>query len=232
MPPRELWQGYGETPAEFLAMGKEDVEVILKVLQDAGVPTGALNRVLDFGCGAGRVLRFFPRSSPSSELWGVDVNANFIAWCQQHLSPPLFFATTTSAPHLPFEDNYFDFVYCASVFTHISDLADAWFLELRRVLRKGGHAFITIHDKHTLDLLLGKYQNEPGYGQFVAQVQQFHERTSAGAQDFAYFTIGADPYSQVFYDIHWLLDKWSRLMRVVTTIEEAHGPQTVVVFQK
>ena len=48
------------------------------------------------------------------------------------------FATVTTAPHLPFADGYFDFAYCSSVFTHISDLADAWLLELRRIVRSGG----------------------------------------------------------------------------------------------
>jgi len=45
---------------------------------------------------------------------------------------------------LPFEDSSFDLVYCGSVFTHVSDLADAWFLELRRILRKGGYAYINL----------------------------------------------------------------------------------------
>jgi len=44
-------------------------------------------------------------------------------WCQQRMSPLFKFATTTSFPHLPFEDGYFDFVYAGSVFTHITDLA-------------------------------------------------------------------------------------------------------------
>jgi SAM-dependent methyltransferase len=232
VPPRELWQGYGETAAEFLAMGREDVADMMAILRGAGVDTHSLHKVLDFGCGAGRVLRFFPRNSESSEHWGVDVNANYIAWCQQNLGPPMSFATTTSAPHLPFEDNTFDLVYCASVFTHISDLADAWLLELRRVLRKGGCAYITIHDKHTLARLFGKYRDVPGYEDFVADVKRHHELASGDADDFYLFTIGADPTSQVFYDIDWLLAKWSRLMKVLATVEDGHGPQTVVVFQK
>jgi ubiquinone/menaquinone biosynthesis C-methylase UbiE len=44
----------------------------------------------------------------------------------------------TILPHLPFEDRSFDVVYAGSVFTHIDDLAQTWFLELRRVLHAGG----------------------------------------------------------------------------------------------
>ena len=85
---------------------------------------------------------------------GVDINAKHINWCQLNLGPPFFFATTTTAPHLPFEDGYFDLIYSGSVFTHISDLADAWLLELRRIVRKGGYLYITIHDKRTVEVLL------------------------------------------------------------------------------
>jgi ubiquinone/menaquinone biosynthesis C-methylase UbiE len=69
-------------------------------------------------------------------MWGVDINARHINWCQLNLRPPFSFATTTTAPQLPFEDGYFDLIYSGSVFTQLSDLADAWILELRRVVRK------------------------------------------------------------------------------------------------
>jgi len=60
--------------------------------------------------------------------------------------------------HLPFEDSSFDLVYCGSVFTHVSDLADAWFLELRRSYERAV-MHTSIHDKHTIDLLLTKYKD-------------------------------------------------------------------------
>ena len=100
-------------------------------------------RILDFGCGAGRMIRFFDDLAEECEIWGVDIVAEYIIWCQQHLSPPFRFATSTTFPHLPFEDRYFDFIYCASIFTHIADLADAWLLELRRVTRPNGRIYIT-----------------------------------------------------------------------------------------
>lgn len=232
VPPIELWQGYAQTEAGFLEFGREDVAMLLRTLEEAGAKTAALDRVLDFGCGAARVLRFLPRNPGTSEFWGVDVNASMITWCQQHLSPPLFFATSTTAPHLPFEDNYFDLVYAFSVFTHISDLADAWLLELRRVLRKGGYALITILDESTLAKMPTIYRDEPAYVEYVAGVQAFLARKLAPGQDYAWFSFGADMDAQVFYDQKWLLSKWSRLMRVLSVAEGAHGPHTVILLQK
>lgn len=232
VPPIELWEGYGDSPEEYLRGARQDMATMLGILERAGASQQTLTRVLDFGCAAARLLRFYPHIPGESELWGVDIKASHINWCQQHLSPPLLFATTTTSPHLPFEDNYFDLVYCGSVFTHISDLADAWFLELRRILRKGGYAYITIHDKHSLELLFTKYKDDKLFSEFVGMIRQFDERTSIRSQKYASFSVQADPVSQVFYDSDYLVQKWSRLAKVVSLTPEAHDHQTAVLLQK
>jgi len=175
------------------------------------------------------MLRFFPRRA-ESELWGVDVNARRIAWAQQHLPPPFHVLTTTTAPHLPFSDGFFDLIYCYSVFTHISDLADAWFLELLRILRRGGHIYLTIHDEHTVELLLGRYRDA---NEHVARaVRRLDEQTDVLSQDWIYFTILADPGANVFYRSQSLVDKWSRFADCLERRPEAAQYQTALVFQK
>jgi ubiquinone/menaquinone biosynthesis C-methylase UbiE len=46
-------------------------------------------------------------------------------------------------------DNYFDLVTGYSVFTHINETETSWLLELRRILKIGGIALLTIHDETT-----------------------------------------------------------------------------------
>jgi len=178
------------------------------------------------------MLRFYPQIEGKSEIWGVDIKAKHICGCQQHLSPPFFFATTTTMPHLPFEDSYFDLVYCGSVLTHISDLADAWFLELRRVLRRGGYAYITIHDKNTVDLLFTKYKDRKDYLFLIDMIRQLDEETSVLSQNYACFSIGSEPKTQVFYDVDYIVQKWSRLAKVLSVTKEAYGYQTALLLQK
>lgn len=232
VPPVDLWQGYAETPEEFLETGRVDVATMLDILAKAAAPVETFGRVLDFGCAAARMLRFFPRGPHTDELWGVDVNAHHINWCQLHMGAPFAFATTTTTPHLPFEDAYFDLVYVGSVFTHISDLADAWFLELRRVTRPGGYLYITIHDRGTIELLLTKFRDHPLFYDFVPMVESFCERTGVRSQKYAYFTMLADPMSQVFYDEDYLIRKWSRWADFVSINPEAHDHQTALLFRK
>src|SRR6516225_977879 len=154
LPPQDLWAGYGTTAEYFLHSGNLDVDTMKKILDSSGFSIQDGNRLLDFGCASGRMMRWLDDMADRCEVWGVDISARHIIWCQEHLSPPFKFATVTTAPHLPFEDGYFDLIYCGSVFTHIADLADAWLLELKRILKPGGRLYITIHDKHTIDLII------------------------------------------------------------------------------
>ena len=230
LPPPELWSRWGMTPEEYLREGAADAAGIVAALEEAGVAAAELPRVLDFGCAEGRVLRYFPRSE-GLERWGVDVNADRITWAQQHLSPPLFFATTTTAPHLPFTEGHFDFVYGLSVFTHISELADAWFLELLRILRPGGHIWLTIHDQHSVEFLLDPERGSP-HSEMVDLLRTLDQRTSVLSRDWVYFAVLADPAAQVFHNSDHLVARWSRLAKCVAVKPEATGYQTALVFQK
>jgi SAM-dependent methyltransferase len=231
LPPPELWSRWGMSPDEYLREGAADAAGIVAALAEAGVAAAELPRVLDFGCAEGRVLRYFPRSE-GLERWGVDVNADRITWAQQHLSPPLYFATTTTAPHLPFADEYFDFVYGLSVFTHISELADAWFLELLRIVRPGGHIWLTIHDEHTVKFLLDPEREGSLHGEMVDLLHTLDQKTGILSRDWVYFSVLADPAAQVFHNSDHLVARWSPLADCLAVKPEATGYQTALVFQK
>jgi SAM-dependent methyltransferase len=249
VPPEDMWEGYGRTKEEYLASGLRHMTAMVDILAKSGARAEDFHTVLDFGCGAGRLLRFYPRKGKEQELWGVDINAQYMSWCQNHLSPPFLFATTTTLPHLPFEDNSFDLVYCGSVFTHVTDLADAWFLELRRVLRKGAYAYITIQDKLSMQAMLSRYCAAPPDPQSVASfvkvdgepgtspmglhaVHEADRATGAASKDFASFAYSTDPFSNIFYDTQYLVDKWSRFAEIVSVTPAAYGSQTALLCRK
>jgi len=248
VPPREMWEGYGLNETEYLDSGRRHMATMQELLQKAGLQTP--QRVLDLGCAAGRMIRFFPREKDRPAIWGADINAKYIEWCQQQLSPPFLFTTITTLPHLPFEDNYFDVVYCGSVFTHITDLADAWFLEVQRVLGRRGFAYITIHDKGSLQTLLARSSGsidqlapsdvswekpcgEPGTSSAGAYwINEFNKTVDLDTLDYASFSFSQDPYSNIFYDRDYLVDKWSRFSEIVSVNPRAYGGQTALLFRK
>jgi hypothetical protein len=55
VPPVELWEGYGQTPEEYLASGREHMDNLLAILRGAGESPEATGRVLEVGCAAGRM---------------------------------------------------------------------------------------------------------------------------------------------------------------------------------
>ena len=227
----------GPAAEAYLATGKMYVAKMTDILEASGVSAHGEDRVLDFGCGDGMMLRHFRETAERGEVWGVDINGTEMVWCQQHLSPPFKFATTTSFPHLPFEDGYFDLVYSFSVFTHICDLAEAWLLELKRIVRRDGVLYLTIHDNHTVDLVLDESRGEAFYQQLHDAEKVLPFRDS----EFAMFTINRVPgggidferrQAQVFYDIDYIRQHWGNYLKILSITQEAYGYQTAIVLQK
>src|SRR5262245_21107657 len=57
IPPPELWLGYGRSTEEYLAFGRKNVQTMLDLLRASGARLERGTRILDFGCGAGRMIR-------------------------------------------------------------------------------------------------------------------------------------------------------------------------------
>jgi ubiquinone/menaquinone biosynthesis C-methylase UbiE len=219
VPPKETWisEKYGETDDEYLASGRHDIQEMMNILRQAGASPENLGHILEFGCGDGRMIRWLEEWAGKREIWGTDIDAGRIFWCKQNLGSPFRFITTTSVPHLPFEDRYFDFIYAGSVFTHIDDLADAWFAELRRILRPGGILYVTVHLKNDIALLEGEYKNS-GLTRLLRSYPEYEEFIRS---DFDMFTIGRASKSYVFYDIEYLrksLEPQFRLLSVTSPV--------------
>ncbi len=152
IPPPEMRFHYAlESDERFIEDGASAAKSIRAVMSEHGVDVDAASRILDWGCASGRVLRHFKGIAERGEAWGCDQSEPHIQWCRKHLAPPFRFVSTSEYPHLPFEDNYFDFLYGVSVFTHIDIAPDMWLLELRRILKPGAYACFTVHTHGTLD---------------------------------------------------------------------------------
>jgi Methyltransferase domain. len=78
-----------------------------------------------------------------AKVYGTDYNRKLIDWCRQCL-PFAEFETNELSPPLAYRDAQFDFIYAFSVFTHLTEsLQQGWLAELSRVLKPGGHLFLT-----------------------------------------------------------------------------------------
>ena len=168
LPPLELAQRIGAlTLEDFAAVGLETKQTIGRCLPGDFDWRGA--RVLDFGCGVGRVLRAFHDEADSAEFWGCDIDGPSIRWCVENLSPPFRFFQLSEVPTIPLEDASFDLVYAISVFAHIHVDWHHWLMEVRRILRPGGYAFVSFMAQTPFEEMLGhSYQDYgPDFGKLV-----------------------------------------------------------------
>ncbi len=134
----------------FFQSGRQSVRDIQAVLAVAGRRLEDHERILDFGCGCGRIALWLSDVARKSRLYGVDIDRAAIEWAAAHL-PYASFQVNEPLPPLDFPDGFFDLVYCHSVFTHIDEhYQDQWLGELRRVTKVGGLLVLSVHGEHAL----------------------------------------------------------------------------------
>jgi SAM-dependent methyltransferase len=153
VPPRRLsFVGAGD----FEQTGRE----FLGYFTDLG-GLGPGDRVLDIGCGIGRMALPLTRYLDGGSYAGFDVGREMIRWCRRNITrrhPDFEF---TWAPvhnskynpfgdrpgteyRFPYEDSSFDFAFATSLFTHLKREETRHYLrETARVLKPGGRCLLT-----------------------------------------------------------------------------------------
>jgi len=154
VPPRRMW---------FVGEGdfRDTGDAYLVAMVDlAGLRRD--ERVLDVGCGIGRMARpLTGHLSPAGSYEGFDPAASAVAWCrnaytQRHPHFRFLHVDVRNAVYnpagrepaaslkFPYDDADFDFSLATSVFTHIVPAeADHYFGEIARVMRPAGRAMLT-----------------------------------------------------------------------------------------
>lgn len=119
-------------------------------------------RVLEVGCGCGRIARQLTDTLGRTGSYdGIDVMRSHLGWCANEISTRFanfhfWHANVYNSSYnpssqieateysFPFDDGFFDFVFLASVFTHmLPDDVEHYMAEISRVLRPGGRTLIT-----------------------------------------------------------------------------------------
>jgi SAM-dependent methyltransferase len=112
----------------------------------------ALHRVLEFGCGWGRILRFFVRDLEPENIFGIDVHPEMTALCNSG-TPWAQVTRCQPQPPAALADQHFDLIYAYSVFTHLSEAAHvAWLAEFDRLLRPGGLLVLTTRPRGFIEM--------------------------------------------------------------------------------
>jgi SAM-dependent methyltransferase len=137
------WNLHARDPTEvYEERGREQWRLIKSLLPEDWSFAG--KRVLDFGCGAGRVVRHALVEDPGAEYWGCDIDSRSVDWMRAHLAPSLQVFQSEDWPPTEQPDAQFDLIYAFSVFTHLLDSWSAWLMELHRLLDGDGVLIVTV----------------------------------------------------------------------------------------
>jgi SAM-dependent methyltransferase len=121
---------------------------------------GSVSRVLDFGCGHGRVLRHLRSEFPKATVWGADIDHNAVLFCAEQLGArPVLATTDFEAMDLPAD---LDVIWVGSLFTHLShEVARRLFKVLTARLAQGGVLVATFHGRRVLQRSATKHYIHP-----------------------------------------------------------------------
>lgn len=206
----------GPTEHTHLVSSINDLERLVQLWElYAAKPFTAIDGVLDFGVGCGRVLKWFAKNLEPSRCHGVDVRQACIAWLQEHY--PGTYSRCSTNPPLPFPDDSFDLVYALSVFSHLNlDSNRKWLAELVRVCRPDGRIILSTHGAFTLFVIMNSEEHQ-------AHMRVPRERAAQLLRElprsnFAYHRIEPenvsvlegpeDDYGQAFFNETFVLNEW------------------------
>jgi SAM-dependent methyltransferase len=152
VPPQELFRAR----ANYATVARNLFEVLLEA---GDVREG--ERVLDVGCGTGRLaVPLVDHLGPAGSYEGFDNNTARIDWCNERIAPlhPNFRFRAVAVYNnrirpdsipaeeltFPYTDEDFDLVFLFSVFTHmLPGGVERYLSEIARVLKPGGRTVIT-----------------------------------------------------------------------------------------
>lgn len=223
---------YGDQHVRYWISGLGDYVLFRALLLEQQVKLSAPFSLLDLGCASGRVLRHFAIHESGLQVYGADINRTYVMWMNAHLPRSIRCFQNTILPSLPFGDNTLNFVYGCSVFTHIDDYESAWLLEILRVLKPGGFAFLTIHSDRTwkdmqADHFMYKYfMNTPHVIEDLG-ITQMTPELFAGDMPADRVVLTHTGYAinntNVFHTIAYIRENWGRVFKICKIIPKAHG---------
>jgi len=200
------------------------------------------NSILDYGCGWGRIIRFFIKDIEPSKIWGCDPIPEMITICKEK-NKWCNFANIGTTPPTQFQNNTFELIFSFSVFSHLSEESHKGCLvELYRILKPGGLLLITTRNRDffevcsqlrsnkDLDTLNAGPRSSAKAFLDTKQAQEDYDNgkycfTQLGEGDWSYWGETAIPKS-------YILNNWTQQFTFLDFIKDPNYGQNIIAVQK
>jgi ubiquinone/menaquinone biosynthesis C-methylase UbiE len=135
------------------------------------------NRLLDVGCGTGRLIRFVKEAFPRLPVAGLDLSPAYIGEARRHLSPYEASFEAANAEAMPFAEDSFDLLTTVYLFHEVPPPVRRTIArEFARVLKPGGRLIfmdsLQLGDRPELDRLLKSFPknfHEPYFESYLSE---------------------------------------------------------------
>lgn len=217
IPPEELRLGTAPTEeAIFLWTGGVDLDIFLNIYAKHGMaPKNDPISVLDFGCGCGRLSRYFEGSN-GYRVSATDIEPTLVEWCRSNLKRVDTRLNGPESP-APFDAGTFDLIYSLSIFTHLPrHLAEAWLADFARMTKPGGLLIVTTHGDRALSTIQGSALHREMFGVTTPEVDALRQRLTDERYIFlpypdgaVKFTKSGDEYGSSFMHPSYAEENWN-----------------------
>ena len=187
-------------------------------------------KVLDFGCGWGRFMRFFRKDVSINNLYGVDIDPSILEVCRSTGVEGIL-SKISNFEQLKFSDNFFDITIAYSVFTHLPEKVHLfWMRELARVSKSGSLFILTLEPLRFLQFIESIDENNPdsgwhaGLAKFKKEIPSFIDSFKKG--EFVYLPTGGGDYreAEIYGDAvvskEYIQKNWSEYFEIIDYIDE------------
>lgn len=237
-------QFVGSSNESALKEGYQFYQLVKGYASALGMPLSYdSSKLLDFGCGWGRYLRFFRKDISIDNLFGVDIDPNILEVCRScGVAGQL--SRIFPSGKLPYPDKFFDCSIAYSVFTHLPENIHLhWVSELARVAKPGCVFVLTLESKRFLNFIASIDRDNPPSG-WHAGLSHFQDKLGDCFSDFdngnfVYLPTGggdfraADVYGDAVVPRAYIERKWSGFFNVIDYIDDPERFwQAVLIVQR
>jgi SAM-dependent methyltransferase len=223
-PEANMMRVIGDTSSSRFRMGGAmTYKNIEHYLAELGYTWSDFPRILDWGCGAGRISRYLISES-GSEVTGADIDPDNIAWCSSVYTQGIF-TTFPLRPPVSFSDSHFDIVIGVSVMTHLQeDDQHHWLAELRRITRAGGLILLSVRGP-----TMFAYGDFPPALYRELQTKGYIDNCRDGALDAVVEDL--EYYRSAMHSRPYITKVWGEYFEVMAVVDAIAGVQDFVVMR-
>ena len=244
LPSDSIQTGFvGSSGEEALRRGFNFYRICKMQANTYGIEITRDTKLLDFGMGWGRILRFWLKDVDTKNLWGVDVDSKMVELCRC-LFNCCNFATVSPEPPSQFGSDTFAIIYAYSVFSHLAEeTAKRWIAEFSRILRPGGIVVATTRSRRHIKACESLRSKPPESVQDTLLAKCFVDTEDSLRRydqgEFLYADTGGGPprdrsfYGEALFSCKYVVDHWSEYLQLRSFVDDAnYDGQSVMVLQK